>query len=280
MDDDGSFITTIGYIPARFLETKPEDSPEEAPVLVPAPSSPVKLAKIVGPPSMPKWEVETRERIRAAIKRFNRPLTALRDRDANEGDTRVAVTAILVDGLGYDPFEDLTMEFNVKGDFADYGVRVDKQMVAFIEVKRIATKLSARHLLQVQNYAIHEGVEWCVLTNGATWKLYHIGLTDGALPIVVELAMEVDLLGPETPQQKAATLYYLTRVAFKRRLIDDFWKAKSATSPKSLARAVLAPPVVEAIRREIKKQTDHKSTDAEISELLRTTVLRAECLAK
>jgi hypothetical protein len=62
-------------------------------------------------------------------------LAELIARDANEGDTRLLVTDFLCDGLGYDKYEDLTTEYQVKGEFADYGIRIAKQLVAFIEVK-------------------------------------------------------------------------------------------------------------------------------------------------
>lgn len=61
--------------------------------------------------------------MKRAIKRFSRPLGDLRERDANEGDTRLLVTDFLCEGLGYDKYEHLTTEYRVKGEFADYGVR-------------------------------------------------------------------------------------------------------------------------------------------------------------
>jgi hypothetical protein len=70
-------------------------------------------------------------------------------RDANEGDTRLLVTDFLCDGLGFDKYADLTTEYQVKGEFADYGIRIDRDLVAFIEVERVATKLSTKHLRQV-----------------------------------------------------------------------------------------------------------------------------------
>lgn len=115
----------------------------------------------------PKWEVEARERVRAGIRRFARPLADLIERDANEGDTRMLVNRMLTDVLGYDEFGELTTEYAVKGEFADYGIRVDRDLVAFVEVKRVATKLGAKHLRQAQMYAVNEGVEWIILTNGA-----------------------------------------------------------------------------------------------------------------
>jgi hypothetical protein len=43
----------------------------------------------------PKWETAARERMRAAIKKFAKPLADLVARDANEGDTRLLVTDML-----------------------------------------------------------------------------------------------------------------------------------------------------------------------------------------
>ncbi len=76
-----------------------------------------------------------------SVTKSSRPLEDFVARDANEGDTRLLVTDFLCYALGYDKYEDLTTEYQVKGEFADYGVRLDKQLVAFIEVKRCATKL-------------------------------------------------------------------------------------------------------------------------------------------
>lgn len=65
------------------------------------------------PSGPPKWESEARERAKAAVKRYQKPLADLVARDANEGDTRLLVTDILCDGLGYDKYEDLTTEYQV-----------------------------------------------------------------------------------------------------------------------------------------------------------------------
>jgi phage anti-repressor protein len=192
-------------------------------------------------------------------------------RDANEGDTRLLVTDFLCDGLGFDKYADLTTEYQVKGEFADYGLRIDRELVAFIEVKRVATKLSTRHLRQVEMYAVNEGVEWIILTNGATWQVYHI---TGGLPVVIDLALEVDLLGEEPPAHKVNQLFYLCRESLKKRQIDELWKARRATSPASLAQVLVSDPVAEAIRKELWRQTGHRVDTAEIVRLLSDTLLR------
>ncbi len=105
--------------------------------------------------SRPKWEEAAHDRFSQAIKKFSRPLADVAARDANEGDTRLLVTAFLCDALGYDKYGNLTTEYAVKGEFADFGVRIDKDLVVFIEVKRIATKLGKKHLRQAQMYALN-----------------------------------------------------------------------------------------------------------------------------
>jgi predicted type IV restriction endonuclease len=223
----------------------------------------------------PKWETVARERMRTAIKKFSKPLADLVARDANEGDTRLLVTDMLCDGFGFDKYSELTTEYRVKGEFADYGIRLDKDLIAFLEVKRVATKLAAKHLRQVETYAVNEGVEWVILTSGVVWQVYHI---TGGLPIVVDLALEVDLLGEETLAQKASGLYHLTKESLKRRQIDALWQAKRATSPKSLASVLCSENVVTAIRKELKRSTGQSVVDSEVVKLLNETVLRPECL--
>jgi predicted type IV restriction endonuclease len=235
------------------------------PVVTEVPRSPKRAA--------PKWETTARDRVRAAIRRFSKPLADLIERDANEGDTRLIVTDFLCDGLGFDKYEDLTTEYQVRGEFADYGIRVDRQMIAFIEVKRCTQKLGARHLRQVQAYAVNEGVEWMILTNGQVWQVWHL---TGGLPVVVDLTMEVDLLSDATLSAKSDALFHLSKEAIKHRLLDELWQAKAATSPRSLARIVLSENVIEAIRKELRRQTSYNGDTAELAAILKNEVLRTD----
>jgi Type I restriction enzyme R protein N terminus (HSDR_N) len=224
---------------------------------------------------MPKWEADARDRVRAAIRRFAKPLADLVARDANEGDTRLLVTDFLCDGLGYDKYEDLTTEYQVKGEFADYGVRIAKQLVAFIEVKRATTKLGAKHLRQVEMYAVNEGVEWMILTNGQVWQAWH--LTPG-LPVVLDLALEVDLLGEGGPTQKTEALFPVSKEGFKHHVIDELWRVKAATSAKSIGTAITSETVIEQIRKELRRQTGHNMDPTELSDLIKSSVLRPDAL--
>lgn len=45
-------------------------------------------------------------------------------------------------------------------------------------------------------YGANEGVDGRILTDGAAWQVFHL---TGGLPIVIDLAFELDLLGKELP---------------------------------------------------------------------------------
>ncbi|GAB4100371.1 hypothetical protein [Sinomonas halotolerans] len=224
---------------------------------------------------IPRWEEAAREQTLAAVRKFAGPLRELLERDANEGDTRLLITDLLCEGLGYDKYADLTTEYMVRQDFADYGVRIDRQLVAFIEVKRVSQKLNERHLRQVQMYAVNEGIEWMVLTNGQIWQVYHL---TGGLPIVVDLALEVDLLGPEPAETKASRLFYLHHESLKRRQIEDVWRHSAATAPELLLEVVLSEPVLDVIRREVKKRTGTATSTDVLRKVIRADLAQPKLL--
>ena len=230
--------------------------------------------KSVASNKIPQWEAKARDRVKTAIRKFNKPLSDMTAKGVNETDTRLLVTDFLCEGLGFDKYEDLDTEFRVRGEFADYGLRVDNDLLAFIEVKCVNTKLSSKHLRQVEMYAVNEGVEWVILTNAAQWQVYHV---TGGLPIEIEQTLQVDLLSEDTSKQKVDLFFYLTRESLKRNQINEVWKARKATSPQSLAQALLSDSVVSSIRKELKRTTGHKVEDQEVTKLLRDTVVRTEC---
>jgi predicted type IV restriction endonuclease len=233
-----------------------------------SPSAPLK-AKYS---NSPKWEVNAKSRIQQGIKRLSKPTMMLREKDAAEADTRHLVTDFLVDVLGFDKYEDLTAEFNVKGDWADYGIRVDKQLTAFVEVKRIAQKLSVTHLKQVESYALKEGVQWAFLTNAQVWQIYYVQPVKGQQS-EVSLVFEVDLLDDSVrPSQKTDLLFLISREALTRGLLEDYRSAQNAVSPKTLKPILLSSEVLATVRKEVRRKTKHlveeKDLKAAISRLL------------
>ncbi len=246
------------------------DEAESRPIAVAAgPSRTARPAAAPVRPKTPKWEVDARERLKVGIRKFAKPLADFIARDVNEADTRFLVTDFLCEALGYDKFSDLTAEFAIKGDFADYGLRVDKQLVALIEVKRVTTKLIEKHLRQVEQYGANEGLEWLMLTNGAQWQVYHL---DATLPTDRRTRLRGGLARSRATGQEGRSPIPITRDGMKHGVIDEVWKAKRATSPKAIARVLTSPAVVTAVRKELRRETDYSATDEEILGLVRGTI--------
>lgn len=213
---------------------------------------------------IPKWEEKARERISSGLRRLAKPTQMLKDKDAAEADTRHLVTDMLVDLLGYDKYEHLTAEFNVKGDWADYGIRVDKQIVAFVEVKRITQELSPKHLRQVESYAIREGVEIAILTNGQLWQAYEVIVTKGQQS-EVNLIFEVDILDEATKNSyKVDKMLLLSIEGFSKGLLKDEIERRNAVSPKIVVPAILSDSVIDSIRKVIRQKTDFNVDSKEV----------------
>jgi predicted type IV restriction endonuclease len=179
--------------------------------------------------------------------------------------------------LGFDRFVDLAMEYRVRQQFADYGLKIDGELVAFVEVKRVAQKLTESHLDQVLAYAVNHGLAWMLLINGQVWQAYHRSDATIGSPVTVDLFLTVDLLDSQISLgDKVNKLFYLTKESFKRKLIDELWRQQAATSPKALTSAILSGKVVNEIRLELRR---HKAPNIEVDELtdvIRETVLRTE----
>jgi predicted type IV restriction endonuclease len=202
--------------------------------------------------SIPVWEQKSRDAIKSFLKKNMKTLTALEARDAVEADTRTFVTDMLVDGLGFDKYEELTAEYLVRGEFADIGIRIDKKIEAFVEIKRVTTPLKDSHLRQVKTYAANEGVEWVVLTNGRVWQVYHISTKT---PIEHTLLLEVDIVENGATAKSVDALWQISREALKREVLVGAWKTESALAPSKLASAILSEPVIAAIRKELRAKT-------------------------
>lgn len=200
---------------------------------------------------VPKWEALARERIQVGVKRLSKPIEALKARDAVEADTRHLVTDILCDVLGFDKYEDLTAEYQVKGEFADYGVRIEKQLTAFVEVKRISQKLSITHLRQVENYALKNGVHWAILTNAQSWQVYYVQPITGEQSELT-LVLEIDLLDPNLkPKHKVDLLLAMSREGISKGLLEERWRARFVSSPKALRPILLSEKIVNEVRLEL-----------------------------
>lgn len=214
----------------------------------------------------PRWEMEGRSRLVDAFRRFTKPLADLVARDANEGDTRLLVTDFLSDGLAYDRYEDLTTEYQTKGESVDFGIRIDGELFAFAEVKKCGQSLDVRSLRQVRASAAAEKVEWLILTNGWKWRVYHAPLGEST---ATDLVIDVDLLAEDTVPAAIDALFHLGKDAVKNGRLERLSRWKRALAGTSMAEVLVSDPVIRAIHSELRSRTGHKGHEGDLEDVVR-----------
>lgn len=208
---------------------------------------------------VPVWKERSAESLKKALRDSVPQLEALLDQNSNEGDTRLVVNDILTSGLGYERFTELTTEYIVKNEYVDYVVRLDGNVKIVVEVKRVGRKLNVNDLKQAENYAIHSGIKWIVLTNGHVWRLYHLSIAE--VP-QTDLVFEVSIL--DDIAEARNKLAYLCRASFIRGEIDTLWSETTAKSNNVVRDAILSDEAIKAIRINIWRATGFKLEDEDV----------------
>lgn len=221
---------------------------------------------------MAAWQDKVKARVRSGLNRYVRIFDEARRAKRKEADVGNMVYVMLEEVFGYDKINDITAEYRVRGQYADYAVRLGPKLKFFVEVKGPTVNLNAGHLLQVTTYAVKEGVEWVVLTNGLDWQVYHISK---AMPIEEELVFSCNLADPARAET-VAMLFILTKEAMQRDLARGYWSQKLAVSAPNLLRVLYSEPVVEKMRRELRALTGYRASTDELRTLLETEVVRTD----
>lgn len=191
------------------------------------------------------------ERIVAGLKRFQPILAAAKARDVGESDTVTIVTDMLAEIFGYDKYSEITSEYAIRGTFCDLAIKLDGVLQTLIEVKAIGLDLKDAHVKQAVDYAANQGVDWVLLTNGITWRVYRLIF---AKPIDNELVIEIDFCSLNSRSQTDVDLLYLwCKEGWQRSVLGDFHTQKQALSRFFIGAMMLSQPVLEVIRRELKR---------------------------
>jgi len=198
-------------------------------------------------------------------------------KDVSEADTVTLVKDMLADIFGYEKYNELTSEQQIRGTFCDLAVRIDGKIRVLIEVKAAALALNDNHLRQAINYGAHEGIEWIVLTNALEWRLYRIKFGQ---PVDYELVSSLSIadlnLKSEEDQRK---LFLLCREGITSDAMGIYHQHISLLNRFTVAQVVLSEPVVSCIRREMRRYFPELKIDPEsISDLLTNEILKREVI--
>jgi len=111
-----------------------------------------------------------------AIEMIRGRLPKLRRQSLKETPTRTIVIDPLLEALGWDVRDpdEVELEYpTVDGKSVDYALKLNRKPVLLIEAKELDDALTdVKSITQVVGYAANDGIVWCILTNGAKWRVY------------------------------------------------------------------------------------------------------------
>ncbi len=217
------------------------------------------------------------ERLSNGLKRFQPVLASAKSRDVNESDTSMIVADMLADLFGYDKYSELTRELCVRGTYCDLATRIAGQYKMILEVKAIGLEIKDVHLKQAVDYAANQGIDWVAVTTGNAWKVYRVFFTK---PIAAELVLDLDMLSLNHKNSAhLESLFLLTRESVIKSGLHAYHDQLQATNKFYLGAILLADPVLETLRREIRRLSPEVRIQIEdLREMLKQDVLKREVL--
>lgn len=217
------------------------------------------------------------DRLVEGVKRFQPILAAAKSRDVGEADTVTIVKDMLADVFGYDKYSEVTSEYSIRGTYCDLATKVDGSLQTLIEVKAIGLELKDSHVKQAVDYAANEGVDWVLLTNGANWRVYHVIF---AKPIDQELVVDIDFSAVSHRNQgDLERLYLWCKEGWIKSVLGEYHEQKQALSRFFLGAMLLSDPVLDVLRRELRRVSPEVRIDTEqIEQVLTNEVIKREVL--
>lgn len=224
--------------------------------------------------SIPK---KVAERLVAGIKRYQPILAAARSRDVGEADTVTIIKDMLADVFGYDKYSDVTSEHSIRGTYCDLAIKIENQLQTLIEVKAIGLDLKDQHVKQAIDYAANQGVDWVLLTNGITWRIYRLIF---AKPIDQELVLEIDFCALSARSDNDIQLLYLwCKEGWQRSVLGEYHTQRQALSRFFVGAMLQTDTVLDVIRRELRRVSPDVRIDSDqIKSVLVNEVIKREVL--
>lgn len=217
------------------------------------------------------------ERLIAGIKKYQPILASAKARDVGEADTVTIIKDMLADVFGYDKYSEVTSEFSIRGTYCDLAIKIDGTLQTLIEVKAIGLELKDPHVKQAIDYAANQGVDWVLLSNGMCWRVYHLTFSK---PIEQELVVSIDFSTLNSRSESDIELLYLwCKEGWQRSVLDEYNTQKQALSKFFIGAMLQTGPVLEVIRRELRRMSPDVRIDIEqIKGVLAEEVIKRDVL--
>lgn len=217
------------------------------------------------------------DRFAVDLKKFQTVANSHKTKDVSEADTVTLVKDILANIFGFDKYEELTSEQQIRGTYCDLAVKIDGKIKYLIEVKAAAITLNNSHMQQALNYGANHGIEWVVLTNSLDWKLYRIKF---AQPIDYEEVSAFNLTNLNIKSEDDLNkMFLLCREGISNDAMGLYHQHTQLVNKFMIAQLTISEPVVSLIRRELKKLFPELKVELDqVSDILVNDVLKREVI--
>lgn len=216
------------------------------------------------------------DRFVAGLRRYQPIVRRLKERDISEADTVTVIKDMLSDIFGYDKYAELTSEQQIRGTFCDLAIKVGEKVHYLAEVKAAGTSLNDNHLRQAVNYGAHHGIEWVILTNAITWKIYRIKF---AQPIAWDEVCCFDMGDISSrSNDDLSKLYMLSRESVSTDVLEAYHRQAQILNRYVIAELLQSETILGALRKEYRRLFDMKTSIEELRGILVTDVIKRDTL--
>lgn len=217
------------------------------------------------------------ERIAPGLKKYQRIALIKQKSDVAEADTVTLVKDILADVFGYDKYDELTAEHQIKSTFCDLAIKIGGHLRLLIEVKSAGSALADNHLRQVIDYGAHQGIHWVILTNAIEWRLVRIYVAN---QISHEEVCRIAFTGLNAKNEEhLQQMFLFAKEGLTTDAMDAFHQQAQLFNKFTVSAIVRSEPVVSAVRREIRRLfPDIKIGNENISSLIENEVIKRDTM--
>ena len=213
-------------------------------------------------PMMKRLSKSKKKQLLLALKKYAKRYLSGKYDQADESGTRLMINDFLRNVLGFASLDEIKTEYMIRGTYADYVIQIKGKIHFVVEVKKMPIELSPKHLRQVVNYAANEGIEWALLTNGRVFEFYKIVFSK---PIESRKVFSFDLSKKENIKPAADCFQYMHKELLIKRGLEYLWNKTTALDVNNFSRLLYAKPIVNNLRRQLKKAYKNRFSDEEIA---------------
>jgi hypothetical protein len=185
----------------------------------------------------------------SCIEDLRSKLDRYRKEDLKEYPTRTIFVDPLLQSLGWDvrDTDEVELEYpTIDGKAVDYAPKINRKPVLFIEAKPLNDPITeVKSITQVVGYAANAGVEWCILTNGVTYKVYRsTEKAEAPDKLLFEVSIDPKESEDRSVEQIAEQFNRFSRDAMAKGILDEIGEQVFTTGKirKALDKLFQDPP--------------------------------------